>query len=266
MRPSWRVVALLVVGGVAVLALAVGAGVHFWPPGPRPEARLPPDGDTPPAPRPHKLHLALRWIDESAYLVRLGDAPLATPPAKFWAGLFEDLARDPATAALLRRLFGGLRVQIVVLEAMPGKDDPVWEKRPDPGFDVVVRVCNGGPHVVRTAQGNTKAGGPVPVEYLVGTMSLGLVIDADPPADLPRSDSALLPPDSHDALKLAVEDHLLRQEAAWRGVHFGSVGEHAEFGRVAEGARKTPAERRKDLDARIEEFAGRYRGYLAGKR
>jgi hypothetical protein len=259
-RTPRRIVAL-VGGGLVVLALGFGAWYFLSQPA---KPGQPVNGPPVPPPSKHKLQ-ARNNTTGSMYLVRVKGAPDTTEPDAFWEGLFTEMAKDKETAALLRKLFGGLRVQLVALETLPAGADPVWGKNPADDFDVVLRVCNSGPHALRTDQGTTSAGKAVPIEYLVGSLSAGVVIDADPPDDLPKSASAgFQPPEFLDAWKLALEDHLLRKKVSWRGIYVGSVGEHKEFNRVAENANQSPEEARKALDARIEEFAKGYREYLGG--
>ena len=234
---------------VVVGLFVVGGWLLLRPPRPSAIAEQKPGDPPSPEPRPHKLRFHSSFVSGSAYLVRVKQGALGITPAEFWVGLFENMSHDPATVELLRRLFGGLRVQLVVLKAQPAADDPVLEAKPGPGFDVVIRVCNRGEHRVQAAQGNGKTGA-VPIEYLVGTLSAGCVIDADPPADAKSGaavgDAAALPPDPFEALKVAIEDYLLRQDTGWQGVYVGSFGEQKEFDRVAECEKQSGVERRKE--------------------
>src|SRR5690349_2823511 len=101
MRPSRRLAAL-VIGGLALLALAAGATLYFWPRRPHAVAEHP--REVPPTPKAHKIQLADRSFDSAAYLVRLKNDRLDTPAGPFWDGLFVVMARDPDTTGLLRRL------------------------------------------------------------------------------------------------------------------------------------------------------------------
>lgn len=260
MNPSRGVVA--VVAGVMVLGVAVGAWWFLRPPAPGPEPE-PAPGPTPARRKAIQAHEGS--VGGAAYLVRLDAEAPPKPADAFWDGLFPAMAADPETAACLKRLFGGLRVELAVLDKPPAKDDPIWEKKPGPGFDVVLRVCNKGEHQTQTTDGMAGEGRSVKVAYLVGSLSFGCVVDADRPPDVPKAGDGgiVLPPKAKEAVELAVADYLLRHAAGWRGLHVGSFGEQAEFDRVAASHDKTADQRRKALDARIDDYAKRYRAFLA---
>jgi len=265
MNPSRGVVA--VVAGVMVLGVAVGAWWFLRPPAPGPEPG-PAPAPAPAPPRMKAIRGTAASVGGAAYLVRLDAEAPPKPADAFWDGLFPALAADPETAACLKRLFGGLRVELVALDQPPGNDDPVWEKKPGPGFDVVLRVCNKGEHQTGTIEGQAGAGQSVKVAYLVGSLGWGYVVDADRPPDVAKAADGeiVLPPDAREAVELAVADYLLRNAAGWRGLHVGSFGEQAEFDRVAASHDKSADQRRKDLDARIDDYARRYRAFLAAQR
>lgn len=249
----------LIVGAVAVAAcIGLIVWLYILPPAPPPTPQPQPQ----PQPQAKKLQHRESTVDSAAYLVRLAADKDATDPLAFWDALPAEIAKDAAAQALLNKLCGGVRVKLVVLDTWPKAGEPLWEEKPAAGDDAVLRVTNKSDRLLRTTSATTKAGKSVPVEYVVGGLSLGLVIDTAPPAGLPAVKDGPLPPRVGAAFKLVVEDYLLRTKASWRGVHVGSFGEHTEFERVAESAGQSAEERRKDLDARIEEHAKQVREYL----
>jgi hypothetical protein len=160
-----------------------------------------------------------------------------------WRDLFPGMAKDRATPNLLRRLYGGLPVEFVVLDERVGADEPLM-KAPGEGFAVSLRVANCGAVSRQTPEGET----------LFGLIALGrttLIEDAMPPDRgdaLARLSKAMKDrPSDMEAWDLAVEDYLLRHDSGWLVVG----GSFFDPGRKLP---TSPSEHRADLDGRIQAY------------
>jgi hypothetical protein len=223
---------------------------------------------TPTAPGPVSVQVAPHSDSFSArnWSYYLRPVPTEKPgprPAaeEAWDGLFPGMAADPATRELLRRLYGGLPVEFVVL----GKEaaDDALTKAPGEGFAVALRVANLGSRMEKTADGET----------LFGLIAIGratFIKDVVPPPPGEGLSGALAGlvktmtdrPSDGEALGLAVEDYMLRHQAGWLVVG----GPIFEQGRQLP---KDPQAHRADLDARIQAFAEKSADYydkLRGKK
>jgi hypothetical protein len=248
----FAVVALLVLAGIAVYL----AG--WWP---FSRGQLPPPPGSPRT-SPHGDSFSARnW----SYHLRPvpTEKPGPQPTAEeAWRDLYPGMAKDQATHDLLQRLYGGLPVELVVLDQGDATDDALT-KPPGEAFAVALRVANLGSEKKKTAEGET----------LFGLIALGratLIRDAaarEPGKDFGDALAGLAQamkdrPSDGEAWGLAVEDYMLRHKTGWLVVG----GPIFDPGKKLP---KSPQEHRADLDGRIKAFAedsADYYGRLRGKK
>jgi hypothetical protein len=247
---------LVAAGAVLALLVLVGlaAFVKDWWPHSRPQ----PPGPPSPKMAPHSDSFSARnW---SYYLRPVPtDKPGPQPSAQgAWDGLFPGMAHDPATRDLLRRLYGGLPVEFVVLDKDAATDEALT-RSPAEGLAVALRVANLGSQMKKTEDGET----------LFGLIALGratFIKDFVSP-DSGEGVANLITtmkdsPSDGTAFHLAVENYMLRHGTGWF-VCGGPVFDNTVK------LPKDPQGHRADLDARIQAFAEKSADYydkLRGKK
>ncbi len=163
-----------------------------------------------------------------------------------WRDLFPGMAKDTATGDLLRRLHGDLPVEFVVLDEKATADNAALMAPPGEGFAVAFRVGD-----LRTFPEKTAAG-----ETWFRVIAFGhAVLIKD--AVSPNAAEGLEGPLPGNALALAIEDYMLRHAEDWV-----IGGPHFEDRKVI----GTAAERRADLDRRIQAHAEQSRSFYRALR
>jgi hypothetical protein len=174
-------------------------------------------------------------------------APDRLAAERIWRDLFPGMAKDPATRDLLRRLHGDLPVEFVAVDEKAAADKAVMMAPPGEGFAFAFRVGD-----LRTFPKETEAG-----EIWFRDIAFGhaiLIKDAV----APNAAEGLEGPSPDEALALAMQDYMLRHAEDWviGGPHF-----ERDFKAPAPAA-----ERRADLDRRIQEYADSARAFYGGLR
>ncbi len=174
------------------------------------------------------------------------------PAVDVWQNLFTGLSKDQASKAFLQRLYGGFPVEVVV--AAPATDQP-----PGEGFSIVLRID---PKPGETDWGKMRIPGRIdePVECLLGKLDCTRIArlriaKTDPPA---REAAAKVLQDQLlnfdlDALVMAANEYLLREQMGWRLVRgLGMTSDRLK------GLSQDPVEVQRELDHQVDELVKQY--------